>query len=72
MLTSMFRKNFPDRLKELMDNSGMTQRELARRLASSNSTVSRWIKGDICSINTDMLFSLCDIFDVDPLYFCGK
>ena len=70
MLTAQFQKNFGKNLKELLRQTGMSQRELARRLNTSNSTVARWMSGDVTAIRSDLLFGLCDIFSVDPLYFC--
>lgn len=72
MITSSnFKKNFGKQLKKCMDATGMSQRELARRMDISNSTVSRWLNGSQTSIMSDLLFDMCDIFERDPLYFCS-
>ena len=69
--TSNFQKNFGKQLQKKMVATGISQRELARRMNISNATISRWLNGSQASILTDSLFDLCDIFETDPLYFCG-
>ncbi len=70
MLFSNFKQNFGTKLNELLMRTGMSKRELARRMNVSNATISRWVSGDITNIWSAYLFELCDIFEVDPLYFC--
>ena len=72
MLRNAFMENFSKQLNKLMKATGMTQRELSRRLNVSNSTVSRWVRGEVDAIYSDLLFGLCDIFQVDPMYFTEK
>ena len=70
MLEKSFRENFSTNLKACMDTVKMSQRELARRLGISNSTVSRWLSGDTKSLKSGMLFGICDVFSRDPAWFC--
>lgn len=72
MTETRFEKNFGGNLQLLLTRTSMSQRELARRLNVSNATVSRWIKGNSTDIHVCMLFRLCDIFQVDPMYFVER
>ena len=42
----------------------MSQRELANYLGCSNSTVSRWLKGE-CPLSIDIAIKICDILNLD-------
>ena len=56
-----------DRIGALVKASGLSQRELARRLGTTHVTVSNWIKG-ASEPNEEGLEKLCEFFSVTPAY----
>lgn len=52
-----------NQIKTFRKSAGFTQDELAKRLNTTKQTISRYEKGER-KANQDMLFKLCDIFDV--------
>ena len=64
-----FEQHFANQLNKLMNENGISVRELARRLDVSPATISRWTTGKQTTILSGCLFDLCDVFDVDPLWF---
>ena len=46
----------------------MSQRELAKCLGCSNSTVSRWLDGE-CPLSIDIAIKICDILNIDKKEF---
>jgi DNA-binding Xre family transcriptional regulator len=46
--------------KEARDNRRMTQKEIAVALEVSESTVSRWMRGEIEGMTLGMAFRLCE------------
>lgn len=69
MIQIEFNKHFAKQLKKAMNRTGISSRELARRLNISPSTVSRWLTDGQYTILAVHLFNLCDIFQVDPMWF---
>lgn len=59
--------NFPDRLKGLLEERGISQRELARRLGLSNVSVNQWVKG-VAKPSRDTVPELCSVLGVTPSY----
>lgn len=57
------KKYIGNQIKTFRKSAGFTQDELAKRLNTTKQTISRYEKGDR-KANQDMLFELCDIFDV--------
>lgn len=62
---------FKYRLSELRLNNNYTQRSLADALGTKPTTVSSWERGASYP-NTDMLFKLCNLFNVSSDYLLGK
>lgn len=56
-----------DRIGALVKASGLSHRELARRLGTTHVTVSNWIKG-ASEPNEEGLEKLCEFFSVTPAY----
>lgn len=56
-----------ERLIESIQQSGLTQTQLAKKLHISQSTVAHYVKGDILPA-LDTLANLCAILDVSPAY----
>lgn len=69
MIQAEFNKHFAKQLKKAMNRTGISSRELARRLNISPSTVSRWLTDGQYTILAVHLFNLCDIFSVSPMWF---
>jgi transcriptional regulator with XRE-family HTH domain len=59
------------RLKELRNNSGMTQIQLSDKLGVANDTVSRWERG-VLKISRESLISLAAALDTSVAYLIGE
>ena len=57
------KKYIGNQIKTFRKSAGFTQDELAKRLNTTRQTISRYEKGER-KANQDMLFKLCDIFNV--------
>ena len=57
------KKYIGNQIRTFRKSAGFTQDELAKRLNTTKQTISRYEKGER-KANQDMLFKLCDIFDV--------
>ena len=57
------KKYIGNQIKTFRKSASFTQDELAKRLNTTKQTISRYEKGER-KANQDMLFKLCDIFDV--------
>lgn len=57
------KKYIGNQIKTFRKSAGFTQDELAKRLNTTKQTISRYEKGER-KANQDMLFQLCDIFNV--------
>lgn len=57
------KKYIGNQIKTFRKSAGFTQDELAKRLNTTKQTISRYEKGER-KANQDMLFKLCDIFNV--------
>lgn len=61
---------YNERLTELMEEKGFSQRKLATKLGISQPSINRWLKGinepDICN-----LLLLADLFEVSVDYLLG-
>lgn len=64
-------KTFCDKIKELRTSSGISQRELAKKLGISNRAVSKWENG-ISYPSTENLITLSEIFGVSIEYFISS
>ena len=63
---------FADRFKQLREESGLTQEELARRLCVSKGTVGNDESGARTPRKLDDLNSLADYFNVEIDYLLGR
>lgn len=63
---------FADRFKQLREESGLTQEELARRLGVSKGTVGNYESGARTPRKLDDLNSLADYFNVEIDYLLGR
>lgn len=63
-------RKFQKRIKELREDMGISQNELARRTGISNASISRWENG-IADIASDYLVVLCKFFGVSADYLLG-
>lgn len=59
------------RLKELLDERGISYQKLSNETGVSTNTIFKIIKGKSESISTDTLIKLCKFFDVSTDYFLG-
>lgn len=66
--------NFKDRMETLLNDKGMTQRELATRLGVSEVTVSRWMTDGANRRNPSIptLQKIADILETTPDNLLGK
>ena len=61
---------FPERLKELREEKGLTQRELGKRVGTSGQNISRWEKGEkMPTLNS--IIPLCIFFGCSSDYLIG-
>jgi len=63
---------FAERFKQLREESGLTQEELARRLGVSRSTVGNYESGTRTPRKLDDLNYLADFFNVEIDYLIGR
>ena len=63
---------FAERFKQLREESGLTQEELARRLGVSKGTVGNYESGVRTPRKLDDLNSLADYFNVEIDYLLGR
>ena len=54
-----------NRIKEFRENTGYTQKELAKLIGKSHVTVQSYEKGTSFP-NADTLLKMCDVYDTDP------
>lgn len=54
------------RLKELLDDRGMSQRELARRTGRHHDVISRFARQDTGAVSYDLLADICDVLNCEP------
>lgn len=63
-------QDIQERLREVIRNSGMEQKEIARRIGVSPQTVSKYMTKDIFPA-LDTLAKLCHVLDVSSDYILG-
>lgn len=61
---------FTERLKQSINERGLTQRMLATLIGTTEQSVSRWAKGNRTP-NADMLYRMCKALDVSADYLLG-
>ena len=54
------------RIKEIMDNRGISRNALARRLGTRFEVVNKWYSGIVEKIDADILARMCFILDCEP------
>lgn len=54
-----------NKIREILKSKGMTQRELAYRLDTGETYISKVINGSI-NMREDFLWKLCDALECDP------
>lgn len=59
-----------ERIKEAIQQSGITQTELSKMLSVSASCVAHYVKGDILP-SLETFTDLCVILEVEPAYILG-
>ena len=62
---------FGKRLRELRENRGLTQDELAKELGVTKGAVSNWEKNVRKPKSTEMMEAIADFFNVDMNYLYG-
>lgn len=62
--------SFQNRLKTCIDESGLAQSEIARRIGSGRSTISGWLKGEY-EPNSENIYKLARLFDVSEAWLLG-
>lgn len=67
----MMTNRFPERLRELRKEHGLTQKSLAAVIHKSAMAISHWEKGD-SQPDFDLLLELCDYFEVSSDYLLGR
>lgn len=60
-----------NKIKELRENSNLSQRELAAQVKTSQANLSRWEKG-LIEPSIIECWKLADFFDVSIDYLCGR
>lgn len=65
------KSNLGSRILELLEAEGMSQKELARRIGSSNGTVCRYISGSR-KPHQEMLLRIAQAFNVSVDYLLGE
>ena len=60
-----------ERIVKLCEKQQLSQRELARRIGVTSSQISRILKGETKTINSDMLMALAQEFGVSTDYILG-
>lgn len=58
------------RLREVISNSNLTQKEIAQKVGVSPQTISKYMKNDIFPA-LDTLSKLCSLLDVSADYILG-
>ena len=66
----MIKLTFGQIIKELREEHGFTQSELAKKIDQTQSTISNWEK-DKSTPNTFILKKLCDVLEVSADYLIG-
>lgn len=64
------KEGFSDRLKESIQDRGLTQRMLATRIGTTEVSISRYLKGKRIP-SADVLYKLCKALDVSADYLLG-
>lgn len=64
-------KGFKDRVKELMERDGVSQKELAIRSGISESSISRYLAGSL-KPRMDILANIAKVFNVSTSYLVGE
>lgn len=62
---------FSERLKELRKGLNLTQRELADKIGTNNSSICDWECGRT-EPSIDYIVKLCDFFEIDADYLIGR
>ena len=63
--------NIRERMQELMKEHKITQAELATRIGSSESTISRFVSGKTDKINSEHLIRIAKVFNVSTDFLLG-
>ena len=66
----MIIRKFQNRLRELREEKGLSQNQLAKLTGFSNASISRWENG-VQDIASDYLIVLCKYFGVSADYLLG-
>lgn len=69
-MNRQMKAEFADRLKESIQDRGITQRMLATLTGTTEVSVSRWANGSRLP-NTDALYKMCKVLDVSADYLLG-
>lgn len=64
-------KDFKERVKELMERDNISQRELASLSGISESSISRYLSGDL-KPRMDILTNIAKVFGVSSSYLVGE
>ncbi|AVP37467.1 helix-turn-helix domain-containing protein [Staphylococcus felis] len=71
MLQEDYKENLVARLSDLLDDSGITQKELSEKINVSSKTIQRAVNsGDLTNIHT--LIEIANYFDVTVSYLIGE
>ena len=60
---------FGKTLRKLLDEKGVKQNELAKKINVSESTLSSMISRDVGKVDIDLFLDICDAIDCDPNQF---
>lgn len=60
-----------ERIKELRENAGMTQEELAKKLHTTKQTIHKYEKNIVTNIPSDRIEELAKVLDSTPEYILG-
>lgn len=64
------REIFSKRMREAIEDSHLTQREISKRLRISTDTIQRWVNGKNTP-SPDNMDSICELLEVTPSWLMG-
>ena len=68
--TKTMSKTLPLQLKVCREKSGLSMREVAKRINKTAATICKWESGEVTPYG-DMLLKLCELYGVDITTFFG-
>lgn len=60
-----------EKIKQLIKENGLTQREFGERIGKTDPCINQWIKGKR-DVSTEDILNICHVFSVSPNYLYGQ